>query len=53
MSAKIEIRRTYKYRLYVSKRDFRLHDTLNISGIIWNQIIALQQRGQLQTSGAS
>jgi transposase len=40
----IEVRKTYKYRLYRSKRDFRLHDSLNISGIIWNHLTALQKR---------
>ncbi|MBC6938353.1 MAG: transposase, partial [Chloroflexi bacterium] len=44
MSQVVEVRRTYKYRLYRSKRDFRLHDTINISGIIWNHLTALQKR---------
>lgn len=44
MSEVVEVRRTYKYRLYRSKRDFRLHDTINISGIIWNHLTALQKR---------
>ncbi|GIL14176.1 MAG: transposase [Chloroflexota bacterium] len=43
-SSIVEVRRTYKYRLYRSKRDFRLHDTINISGIIWNHLTALQKR---------
>lgn len=40
----IEIRKSYKYRLYHSKRDFRLEDRVNIAGIIWNHITALQRR---------
>jgi putative transposase len=37
-------RKTYKYGLYTSQRDFRLHDQINIAGIIWNHITALQRR---------
>jgi putative transposase len=44
MSQILEVRQSYKYRLYTSKRDFRLHDACNISGIIWNHITALQKR---------
>jgi putative transposase len=44
MTSIVETRKTYKYRLYASKRDFRLHDSINISGIIWNHITALQRR---------
>jgi putative transposase len=44
MASIIEVRKTYKYRLYASKRDFRLHDSINISGIIWNHLTALQRR---------
>src|SRR5215207_10027947 len=40
----VDIRKTYKYRLYTSKRDYRLHDLINIAGIIWNHITALQKR---------
>ena len=40
----ITVRKTYKYRLYRSKRDGRLHDQINIAGIIWNHITALQRR---------
>ena len=40
----VEVRKTYKYRLYTSERDVRLHDTINIAGIIWNHITALQRR---------
>lgn len=43
MASIVEVPRTYKYRLYRSKRDFRLHDTINVSGIIWNHITALQK----------
>lgn len=44
MASIVEVRKTYKYRLYRSKRDFRLHDAINISGIIWNHLTALQKR---------
>jgi putative transposase len=44
MTSIIEIRKSYKYRMYVSKHDFRLHDSVNIAGIIWNHITALQRR---------
>jgi putative transposase len=40
----MEVHRTYKYRIYKSKNSLRLHDALNISGIIWNHITALQKR---------
>ena len=41
----VEVRKTYKYRLYRNaKRDRHLHDAINISGIIWNHCIALQRR---------
>jgi putative transposase len=40
----MEIRRTYKYRLYRSKRDKHLYDQINIAGIIWNHGVALQRR---------
>jgi putative transposase len=40
----LKIRKTYKYRLYHSQHDFLLHDQLNIAGIIWNHITALQRR---------
>jgi putative transposase len=40
----VDIHKTYKYRLYASKRDDRLHDLINIAGIIWNHITALQKR---------
>jgi putative transposase len=45
MADSIEVRRTYKYRLYRNdKLDKHLHDAINISGIIWNHITALQKR---------
>lgn len=40
----VDVRKTYKYRLYASKRDFRLHDQFNIAGIVWNHLTALQKR---------
>ena len=44
MSTIVEVQKAYKYRLYRSKRDRRLHDQINIAGIIWNHITALQRR---------
>ena len=44
MKQTVAVRRTYKYRLYRSKRDVHLHDTINVSGIIWNHLTALQKR---------
>ena len=36
--------RTYKYKLYKTKRLKHLHDIVNISGIIYNHCIALHKR---------
>jgi len=36
--------RTYKYKLYRTKRSKHLHSTVNISGIIYNHCIALHKR---------
>ena len=39
------VRKTYKYRLYHhTQRDRPLHDQINIAGLIWNHITALQKR---------
>lgn len=40
----MQIRKTYKYRLYHSKRNRHLIDAINVSGIIWNHCVALQRR---------
>jgi putative transposase len=40
----LKIRKTYKYRLYASQHDVLLHEQLNIAGLIWNHITALQRR---------
>ena len=40
----MEIRRTYKYRLYTSKRNRHLHQQIDVAGIIWNHALALQRR---------
>jgi putative transposase len=42
--ATITVRQTFKYRLYQNRRNRRLHDRINISGIIWNHLVALQRR---------
>jgi len=36
--------RTYKYKLYKTKKDKHIHDIINISGIIYNHCIALHKR---------
>ena len=36
--------RTYKYKLYDTKRLKHIHNTVNISGIIYNHCIALHKR---------
>jgi hypothetical protein len=41
----VEVNRTYKYRLYANREvNRRLHDAINIAGIIWNHITALRRR---------
>jgi len=40
----MKVRRTYKYRLYTSKRDKHLQQQIDVSGIIWNHALALQRR---------
>lgn len=44
MASIIEVHKTYKYCLYTSESTTRLHDVINISGIIWNHITALRKR---------
>ena len=41
---KMKVRRTYKYRLYASKRDKQLHQQIDVAGIIWNHALAIQKR---------
>lgn len=40
----MKVRRTYKYRLYTSKRDKHLHQQIDVSGIIWNHALAVHRR---------
>jgi putative transposase len=41
----MEIRRTYKYRMYrTGRRNKRLHNQIDIAGMIWNRCVALQRR---------
>ncbi len=40
----MEIRRTFKYRPYTSKRDKHLHQQIDVAGIIWNHALAVQKR---------
>jgi putative transposase len=39
-----QIRKTYQFKLYQSKKLSSLHDQVNVSGIIWNHCIALHKR---------
>lgn len=41
---KLKMIRTYKYKLYKTKKDRYIHDVINISGIIYNHCIALHKR---------
>lgn len=40
----MNVRRTFKYRLYHNRRNRRLHQRLDIAGMIWNHMVALQRR---------
>lgn len=40
----LEVRKTYKYRLYTSKQDVHLHKQIDIAGLIWNHVTHLQKR---------
>src|SRR3954453_8232614 len=45
MTETIEVRRSYKYRLYRNdKRDKKLRHKLFVASTIWNHFIALQRR---------
>lgn len=47
----IQVRRTYKYRLYHNRRNKRLHQRIDIAGLIWNHMVALQRRYYRVTGG--
>ena len=40
----MQIRKTFKYRLYTNRRNRKLVQQIDIAGIIWNHITALQRR---------
>ncbi|MCL4256481.1 MAG: helix-turn-helix domain-containing protein, partial [Anaerolineae bacterium] len=41
----VEVRKTYKYRLYRNNKvDGSLHHQINVAGMIWNHALALQRR---------
>jgi putative transposase len=40
----MQIVKTYKFKLYQSKKNKHLHQRINISGLIWNHCIALHRR---------
>lgn len=39
----MKVRKTLKYRLYNSRHNRKLHQAIDISGIIWNQCVAAQR----------
>lgn len=39
----MQLRKTYKFRLYANRKNRYLHDTINCAGIAWNHITALQK----------
>jgi len=47
----VQQRKTYKYRLYHSRRNKRLHRRIDIAGLIWNHMVALQRRTYRLTCG--
>jgi putative transposase len=40
----MNVRRTLKYRLYRNRRNRRLNQRIDVSGMIWNHCVALQRR---------
>jgi len=40
----MSVRKTFKYRLYHNSRNKRLHRRIDIAGLIWNHMVALQRR---------
>jgi hypothetical protein len=42
--------KTYKFKLYRSKKNKHLHQQINISGLIYNHCIALAQAGTIACS---
>src|SRR5690606_19274687 len=44
MSNSSTVIRTFKYRLYRSKRDKHLRRQINVAGLLWNHALALQKR---------
>jgi putative transposase len=38
------IRKTFKYRMYHNRRNKLLHQRIDIAGLIWNHMVALQRR---------
>ena len=40
----MKTRRTLKYRLYHNRRNKRLHQRIDVAGLIWNHMVALQRR---------
>jgi putative transposase len=54
MSKAIEVRKTYKYRLYRCDTLNRcLHQQINVAGMIWNHALALQKRYYRLTGNTS
>ena len=47
----MKVRKTYKYRLYHNRRNQHLQQRIDIAGMIWNHMIALQRRYYRMTGG--
>jgi transposase len=42
--AMTQVRKTFKVRLYHNRRNKRLHRRIDVAGLIWNHMVALQRR---------
>lgn len=51
MTHSITVRKTFKYRLYQNRRNRTLVNQIDIAGIIWNHVTALQRRYYRLTGG--
>ena len=40
----MSVRKTFKYRLYHNRKNKRLHQRIDIAGLVWNHMVALQRR---------
>ncbi len=40
----IELRKTYKFRLYENDANVHLHQQIDVAGLVWNHALALSRR---------